>query len=91
MASQCNELKAAKGLERLIDVFDFKPGMFAYFMTRQNIRAQKVFFNCIVQCVWVWGNRYDNGDWENDEVMDLYAQAKRIQDVLERLGYGADV
>lgn len=91
MATEVIEIKSAKALARALDTYSFKAPVFAYFLTRNHIKVQRRVFQILIECIWIWATWYDNNDWDDDEGMNLYAEAKRMQDILKRLGYTAGV
>lgn len=82
-----SEFKLASKFLDGIETLTFHEHSFAYIICRSDIRIQRRIFQILIECIWVFADWYDNQQWSNDEGMNLYADAKRMQDILMKYGY----
>jgi len=87
MAGQCEELKMANFIDKSLNSFTFKPKIWAYFISKKHIRVQEMLYKCFIELIWVFADRYDEKQWDDDMGFNLYANAKRVQDALITAGY----
>lgn len=81
MAARSEEKKLSDTIGKSLDSFTFRPGLFAYFMTAQDVKVQEALLDALVACVDAWTVKYDNGNYD-DEEMNVLAKAKRVSESL---------
>jgi hypothetical protein len=87
--TDANEVRLARRFVKLIDTMQpFHASLFAMGITTENgLGIQKRVMEIFLHCIGIWAGRYDS-HFLDDESMNLYATARRIQDVLDHYETG---
>jgi hypothetical protein len=82
-APQTNEKKLTNAIVKALDSHSFNKAHFAELMSHTGIKMQSELMDAMNACIRVWSDNYDRGLWDTAEEMNLYAKARRIQDMYE--------
>ena len=87
--AQSNEIRLSDRFIKLIDTMqEFHPHLFAYgICTRASLALQQRAMDIFLGCVSIWAARYEPFQETSAEV-NLYATARRIQDMLDHYESG---
>jgi hypothetical protein len=87
--ADANEIRLARRFVKLIDTMGiFHPGMFAMGITTEHsLPIQQRVMDIFLHCISIWAGRYDSHFLDN-ETMNLYTTARRIQDTLDHYETG---
>lgn len=80
--AKSTEQSVADNLEKGLNSLTFNSGLFARFITSNDIRVQTKVYDILIACIEVWAHRYDNDNYDSDEGMNLCAKSKRISEYL---------
>lgn len=87
--ADANEIRLARRFVKLIDTMgSFFPGMFALGITTEHpLAIQQRVMDIFLECNRIWASRYDS-HFLDDETINLYSTARRIQDTLDHYETG---